>query len=65
MKAGGYATGMFGMWNLGQGRDGPTTPLGQGFQVFKQPRDVGFDKDRYLNDKGEYLTDELTTEGIR
>ncbi len=64
MKAGGYATGMFGMWNLGTGRDGPTTPSGQGFEVFKQPRDVGFEKDRYFNDNGEYLTDSLTSEGI-
>ncbi|MGB0241723.1 MAG: sulfatase-like hydrolase/transferase [Verrucomicrobiales bacterium] len=64
LKAGGYATGMFGMWNLGRGRDGPTTPTGQGFDVFKQPRDVGFDKDRFFNDKGQYLTDELTTAGI-
>lgn len=64
MKAGGYRTGMFGMWNLGRGRDGPTTPLGQGFEVFKQPRDFGFDKDRYLNDDGEYLTDAMTAGGI-
>ncbi len=65
LKAGGYATGMFGMWNLGRGSDGPTTPLGQGFEVFKQPRDVGFDKDRYVNEEGDYLTDALTIEGIR
>jgi arylsulfatase A-like enzyme len=64
LKAGGYATGMFGMWNLGRGRDGPTTPTGQGFDIFKQPRDVGFDKDRFFNDEGQYLTDELTTAGI-
>ena len=65
LKAGGYATGMMGMWNLGRGKDGPTTPLGQGFEVFKQPRDLGFDKDLYFNAQGEYLTDALTTEGIR
>ncbi len=64
LKSGGYATGMFGMWNLGRGRDGPTTPTGQGFDIFKQPRDVGFDKDRFFNDEGQYLTDELTTAGI-
>ena len=64
MRAGGYATGMFGMWNLGAGKDGPTTPTGPGFDVFKQPRDVGFEKDRYFNEKGEYLTDALTREGI-
>lgn len=65
LKAAGYATGMFGMWNLGRGRSGPTTPLGQGFEIFKQPRDLGFDKDRYFNDRNEYLTDAFTREGIR
>ena len=65
LKAGGYATAMFGMWNLGRGKEGPITPIGQGFEVFKQPRGLGFNKDRYFNDKGEYLTDAFTTEGIR
>ena len=49
----------------GRGKAGPTTPTGQGFEVFKQPRDLGIDKDRYFNDRGEYLTDVFTTEGIR
>lgn len=64
LRSGGYTTGMFGMWNLGRGKDGPTTPTGQGFDIFKQPRDFGFDKDRYRNEAGDYLTDELTTGGI-
>ncbi len=65
LKAGGYSTAMFGMWNLGRGKAGPTTPIGQGFEVFKQPRDLGFEKDRYYNGDEEYLTDAFTTEGIR
>ena len=64
-KAGGYATAMYGMWNLGRGRSGPETPTGQGFDDFKQPRDLGFDKDAYINTNGECLTDALTSEGIR
>jgi arylsulfatase A-like enzyme len=65
LKSGGYATAMYGMWNLGRGRDGPETPTGQGFDDFKQPRDLGFDKDAYINPEGEYLTDAFTSEGIR
>ncbi len=64
LKAGGYETAMFGMWNLGRGRSGPTTPTGQGFDLFKQPKDLGFEKDRYVNDQGDYLTDRFTDEGI-
>lgn len=64
LKSGGYATDMFGMWNLGRGRNGPVTPLGQGFDVFKQPRDLGFEKDRYFTDDGKYLTDVFTDGGI-
>lgn len=65
LKAGGYATAMFGMWNLGRGQQGPTTPTGQGFDVFKDPKSVGFDKDRYFNEAGEYLSDAFTAEGIK
>ncbi|MCB1121092.1 MAG: sulfatase-like hydrolase/transferase, partial [Verrucomicrobiae bacterium] len=46
-------------------RSGPHTPTGQGFDEFKQPRDLGFDKDAYFNGRGEYLTDAFTSEGIR
>lgn len=59
-----YATGMVGMWNLGRGRRGPGTPLGQGFGSFVQPRDLGFGRDAYVNGKGEYLTDRMTDAGI-
>ena len=48
LKSGGYETAMFGMWNLGRGRSGPTTPTGQGFDLFKQPKNLGFEKDRYF-----------------
>ena len=65
LKDGGYATAMYGMWNLGRGSSGPETPTGQGFDFFKQPRDLGFEKDAYINDRGEYLTDAFTSEGIR
>ena len=30
-----------GMWNLGRGRRGPETPLGQGFDLYLQPKDFG------------------------
>lgn len=63
-KSAGYATAMFGMWNLGRGRDTPVSPTGQGFDVFKDPKSLGFDKDRYFNDAGEYLTDRFTDEAI-
>ena len=65
LKSAGYQTAMFGMWNLGRGASGPHTPTGQGFDLFKRPRDLGFEKDAYINDEGEYLTDALTSEGIR
>ncbi|MFP6881245.1 MAG: sulfatase-like hydrolase/transferase, partial [Roseibacillus sp.] len=64
LKAGGYATAMFGMWNLGRGREGPATPTGQGFDVFERPQSLGFEKDRYFNEGGEYLTDRFTEEAI-
>ena len=64
LKAQGYATAMFGMWNLGRGRSGPSTPLGQGFEVFKSPRELGFEKNAYFDADGRYLTDAFTDEGI-
>ena len=64
-KAGGYETAMYGMWNLGRGGNGPVTPNGQGFDDYKRPQDLGFEKDAYINDRGEYLTDAFTSEGIR
>jgi arylsulfatase A len=65
LKVGGYGTAMFGMWNLGRGSNNPVSPTGQGFDVFMQPRDVGFEKDRFFDAKGEYLTDRFTDEGLR
>ncbi|MEE3179536.1 MAG: sulfatase, partial [Verrucomicrobiota bacterium] len=64
LKASGYVTAMFGMWNLGRGKDGLTTPTGQGFDVFERPQSLGFEKDRYFDAKGRYLTDLFTEEAI-
>lgn len=64
LRAGGYATGMMGMWNLGRGNNGPVTPTGQGFEVFKDPKTLGFEKDAYQRADGAYLTDEFTTAGL-
>lgn len=64
LRAGGYATGMIGMWNLGRGNSGPFTPTGQGFEVFKDPKTLGFEKDAYHRADGAYLSDEFTTAGI-
>jgi arylsulfatase A len=61
----GYATGFFGMWNLGRGRTGPVTPGGQGFQTVVFPENIGFGKDAYFSDEGEYLSDRLTDEVLR
>ena len=60
----GYATGMVGMWNLGRGKRGPCTPTGQGFDLYVEPKGIGFERDAYFNAKGEYLTDKLTDAAI-
>jgi arylsulfatase A-like enzyme len=65
LKAGGYATAFFGMWNLGRGRTGPVTPGGQGFETVVFPENLGFGKDEYFDDKRNYLSDRLTDEVIR
>jgi len=62
LKAAGYATGFFGMWNLGRGRTGPVTPGGQGFDTVVFPETIGFGKDEYFDDAGHYLSDRLTDE---
>jgi arylsulfatase A-like enzyme len=62
LKKRGYATAFFGMWNLGRGRTGPTTPGGQGFDRVVFPETVGFGKDAYFDDGGHYLGDRLTDE---
>lgn len=64
LRDGGYATGFFGMWNLGRGRTGPVTPGGQGFTKVVFPENIGFAKDAYFDEKGNYLSDRLTDEVI-
>ncbi|NCY02302.1 MAG: DUF4976 domain-containing protein [Planctomycetia bacterium] len=62
LRAGGYATGFFGMWNLGRGRTGPVTPDGQGFETVVFPETIQFGKDAYFDASGRYLSDRLTDE---
>ena len=62
LRRGGYATAFFGMWNLGRGRTGPVTPGGQGFEHVVFPENIGFAKDAYFSDQGDYLSDRLTDE---
>ncbi len=64
LRDGGYATGMVGMWNLGRGRRGPTTPEGQGFGFCKQPKDIGFDNDAYRDSRGRELTQVMADECV-
>lgn len=65
LKPAGYSTGMFGMWNLGRGRSGPTTPIGQGFDVFTEPKQLGFEKDAYHDAEGRYSPDVLTDAALK
>ena len=65
LKPGGYATGCFGMWNLGRGHDTPTSPEGQGFDLFHRPQDLGFERNTYFHRDGSYLPDRLTEEALR
>ena len=62
LKTRGYATAFFGMWNLGRGRQGPVTPGGQGFDTVVFPESIGFAKDAYHDDQGNYLSDRLVDE---
>ena len=62
LRSGGYATGFFGMWNLGRGRSGPVTPSGQGFDTVVFPETIQFGKDAYFDAAGNYLSDRLTDE---
>ena len=64
LRDGGYATGMIGMWNLGRGRRGPTTPEGQGFTFTRQPKEMGFETDAYQDGNGHRLTDAMASEGV-
>ena len=65
LKGAGYATSCFGMWNLGRGRDTAVSPEGQGFDTFKRPQDLGFERNTYFNKDGSYLPDRLTEEALR
>jgi arylsulfatase A-like enzyme len=65
LKERGYATACFGMWNLGRGRNGPATAMGQGFDIYKKPQDLGFDQNAYFAPDGRYLTDVLFDEGMQ
>ena len=65
LQSGGYETAFFGMWNLGRGRAGPVTPGGQGFKQVVFPENLGFAKDAYFDDQGNYLSDRLTDEVIK
>ncbi|NBX30814.1 hypothetical protein EBR04_10310, partial [bacterium] len=62
LRSHGYATAFLGMWNLGRGRSGPRTPGGQGFDTVVFPENLGFGKDAYFNDQGQYLSDRLADE---
>jgi len=62
LRSGGYATGFFGMWNLGRGRTGPVTPGGQGFETVVFPETIQFGKDAYFDAAGNFLGDRLTDE---
>jgi arylsulfatase A-like enzyme len=62
LRSQGYATAFLGMWNLGRGRAGPRTPGGQGFDTVVFPENLGFGKDAYFNDQGQYLSDRLADE---
>lgn len=64
LRDGGYATGMVGMWNLGRGRRGPTTPDGQGFTFSRQPKELGFENDACKDGNGRFLTDALADEAV-
>ena len=65
LRSSGYTTGFFGMWNLGRGRRGPVTPGGQGFEQVVFPENLGFAKDAYFDDAGNYLSDRITDEVIK
>lgn len=65
LKQRGYATACFGMWNLGRGRSGPSTPTGQGFDIFREPKQLGFEKDAYFDSNGRYCSDVLIDESLQ
>jgi arylsulfatase A len=60
----GYATALIGMWNLGRGRSGPGSPAGQGFDLYRNPKQLGFEQDAYRDERGRDLTDVMTDEAL-
>jgi len=58
----GYATGFFGMWNLGKRESGPE---GQGFDTTVVPQDLDFGKNAYRDENGRQLPDALTAEALQ
>jgi len=64
LQRGGYATALIGMWNLGRGRAGPGSPAGQGFELYRNPKHLGFDQDAYRDERGRDLTDVMTDEAL-
>ncbi len=47
LKPAGYTSACIGMWNLGRSRDTDHSPRGEGFDLYVNPRDLGFDQDYY------------------
>ncbi|MCU0795267.1 MAG: sulfatase [Akkermansiaceae bacterium] len=64
LRDAGYATGMVGMWNLGRGRRGPGAPAGRGFDFSRQPKELGFENDRYRDEQGRDLTEVMAGECV-
>lgn len=65
LKPAGYSTALFGMWNLGRGRSGNGSPTAQGFDLYVEPKDLGFEKDAYLRSDGAYTSDALTDGALK
>ena len=64
LKPEGYATALFGMWNLGRGRSGNGTPTSHGFDLYVEPKTLGFEKDAYRKPDGTYSSDALAASAI-
>lgn len=65
LQRAGYATALIGMWNLGRGRSGPGSPAGQGFDLYLNPKYLGFDQDAYRDGDGRDLTAVMTDEALK
>lgn len=64
LQRAGYATALIGMWNLGRGRSGPGSPSGQGFDLYLNPKNLGFDQDAYRDAEDRDLTAVMTDEAL-